>query len=73
MQIEINSCGDLVGYSHLYRQQYIIDNQIDHEEFLRRLGWIDFDNNLVRFADELANDSYSNDIVQDVLNLKNNS
>jgi hypothetical protein len=73
MQIEINNCGDLVGYAHLYRQQYTIDNQIDHDEFLRRLGWIDFDNNVTKFADDLALDSYANDIIQEVLNLKNTS
>jgi len=69
MNIEIKTCGDLIGYAHLYRQQYIIDQQIDFDEFLNRLGWIDFHNNVVKFADELAQDSYGNDIVQDVVKL----
>jgi hypothetical protein len=67
MEIEINSCGEFVGYVHLYRQQYKIDEfPIDYTEFQNRLGWIDFTNNVTKFADELAADEYSNGIVQSV-------
>jgi hypothetical protein len=63
MDIEIKDCGDFVGYCHLYHQQYIIDQQIDHAEYTNRLGWIDFENNFTKYADELAKDEYNNGIV----------
>lgn len=69
MNIEIRDAMDFAGYCHLYHQQYIIDQQIDHAEFLNRLGWIDFENNYTKYEEDLAKDDYLNQIVQTVKQL----
>jgi hypothetical protein len=63
MNIEIRDAMDFAGYCHLYHQQFIIDQQIDHAEYTNRLGWIDFENNLTKYAEDLAKDEYINSIV----------
>jgi uncharacterized FAD-dependent dehydrogenase len=69
MEIEITIYQDLTSYCHLYYQQYSIDKSIDFDELQNRLGWIDFQNNLTKFADELANDTYASSIIQPVIDL----
>lgn len=64
MNIEIRDAMDFAGYCHLYHQQFIIDKQIDHAEYTNRLGWIDFQNNYTKFAEELAKDDHINSMVQ---------
>lgn len=64
MNIEVRDMMEFAGYCHLYHQQFIIDKQIDHAEYANRLGWIDFENNYTKFAEELAKDSYSNEMVE---------
>ena len=69
MNIEINNSFELVGYAHLFYQQYIIDNQIDFAEFKSRLGWVDWDANYPKFAEEITVDAHSMAIVQRILDL----
>lgn len=64
MEIEIKDAMDFVGYCHLYHQQYIIDQQIDHAEYVNRLGWIDYASNSVKYADEIAANEDLNTIFQ---------
>lgn len=72
MNIEIRDAMDFAGYCHLYHQQYIIDQQIDHAEFVNRLGWIDFDNNYTKYAEELAKDEHMKQFVDGAKHLKEN-
>jgi len=72
MNIEIRDAMDFAGYCHLYHQQYIIDQQIDHAEFANRLGWIDFENNYAKYTEELSKDEYLNGIVQTAKGLLEN-
>ena len=72
MNIEIKDASDLATYSHLYHQQYIIDKQIDYAEFVNRLGWIDFENNYTKYAEDLAKDDYMNQFVQTAKQLMEN-
>ena len=69
MNIEINNYWELVGYAHLYYQQHIIDSQIDFAEFKNRLGWVDWETNYPKYAEEIAADAHSMAIVQRVLDL----
>jgi hypothetical protein len=69
MEIEITTYQDLMSYCHLYYQQYSIDKSIDFDELQNRLGWIDFQNNLIKFADDLATDEYASSIIQPVIDL----
>jgi len=62
---------EFVGPCHLFHQQFQIDNQIDLAEFKHRCDWIDIANNIVTYADDLANDEYSNTIVQRAWTLYN--
>lgn len=64
MEIEIRDAMEFAGYCHLYHQQYIIDQQIDHAEFVNRLGWIDFNNNYTKYAENLDKDEHMNQFVQ---------
>lgn len=66
MEIEIRDAMEFAGYCHLYHQQHIIDQQIDLAEFKNRLGWINYDTNVVTFAEEIAKDEHLNSMVQQV-------
>lgn len=64
MEIEIRDAMEFVGYCHLYHQQFIIDKQIDHTEYVNRLGWIDWTNNYPKYIEEISKDEHTNGIVQ---------
>lgn len=65
---------DIIGASHLYYQQHIIDEfKIDYAEFLNRIGPYDVPGAMTKFADEIAAlDEDSKTILNRALDLINN-